>query len=319
MKIKKNLATKRNLTITTFNPYPEETISRNALPKDSPLHQLSYGLLSEKLLPKIKTSIRKKRKNDIEYYIKNTNNHLLDIAFNDILRDAKTLKTYKKKDWRVGNKSKRERIKLMLKNDISLKYIREAFIREQMGPYNFRKGDLIVIPVLTPVPFPNSQQIFGIITEVKQKTVKYIEVESYYNKNEKIILDKNLNDNRYKPEWWRLKFILDDDKISYLMRKLSIWNIRYRGHINKETLKKAVNRSKILKKRNDLVNWSISLDSSYMPSDYYTDSSFDIFKGELSDNLVYLMRTDIFIRDKWLNILSEAKKFQLNQNIKKDE
>ena len=49
MKIKKNLATKRNLTITTFNPYPEETISRNALPKESPLHQLSYGLLSEKI------------------------------------------------------------------------------------------------------------------------------------------------------------------------------------------------------------------------------------------------------------------------------
>ena len=228
----------------------------------------------KKLIPKIKTSIRKKRKSDIEFYIKNTNNHLLDIAFNDILRDAKTLKTYKKKDWRVGNKTKRERVKLMLKNDISLKYIREAFIREQMGPYNFRKGDLIVIPVLTPIPFPNSQQIFGIITEVKQKTVKYIEVESYYNKNEKIILDKNLNDNRYKPEWWRLKFILEDDKISYLMRKLSIWNIRYRGHINKETLKKAVNRSKILKKRNDLVNWSISLDSSYMPSDYYTDFFF---------------------------------------------
>jgi hypothetical protein len=44
-----------------YNPYPEETISFNSFPKDCPLHQLSYGILSELIVPKVSEIQTKER------------------------------------------------------------------------------------------------------------------------------------------------------------------------------------------------------------------------------------------------------------------
>ena len=323
MKIKKNQATKRNLTITTFNPYPEETISRNALPKESPLHQLSYGLLSEKLLPKIKTSIRKKRKRDIEFYIKNTNNHLLNIAFNDILRDAKALHTYKTEDWRVGNKTKKERIELMLKNDISLNYIREAFCRQIIGPLKFKPGNLIIIPVLTSEPSICKIPTFGIITKVQKKTIRYVKVCTYFDYEEEEEFDKNLNYNLIKPIWWKPHFSRYTTNINgsnsfSLIRTSSIWNIRYRGHITEKIRDKFVDIYYIFKKRYNLVRWSNLIKTMPLQIEYYNDYTFDIFKGELSDRIKETIKTNIEVKDFWTNVLSEAKRYEIKINKKQD-
>ena len=323
MKIKKNQATKRNLTITTFNPYPEETISRNALPKDSPLHQLSYGLLTEKLLPRIKTSIRKKRKSDIEFYIKNTNNHLLNIAFNDILRDAKALQTYKTKDWRVGNRTKKGRIEFMLKNDISLNYIREAFCRQIIGPFKFKSGNLIIIPVLTSEPSICKIPTFGIITQVQKKTVRYIKVSTYFDYEEKEEFDKNLNYNLIKPIWWKPHFsryinYTNDSNSFSLIRTSSIWNIRYRGHITERIRDKFIDTYRIFKKRYNLARWSILITNMSLQIEYYNDDTFDIFKGELSDRIKETIKTNIEVKDFWTNVLSEAKRYEIKINKKQD-
>lgn len=301
-------------TVTQFNPYPDETRSIRHLPKESPLHHLRYSLLTEKLLPEIKNAIRKRRKNDIKLYINNTHNKLLDIAFNDIFRDARKLKTYKRKDWIIGKKTKSERICLMLKNDISIKYVKEAYERQIAGPYNFQKGSLIVIPILTPKPLPNSEKIFGIVTKVGKSMVEYVEVETYYDINEKVHIDCNLNDNRYKPNWSKIKIYIRNNILCYTTNKLSIWSIRYLGHISQEIATKSIKRQKVLKKRNNLARWSRILKQWKMPYDYYRDHSFDIFKGELSEDLKNKMKVNIFLDNRWNTILSEAKRYE-TENI----
>tara|TARA_B100001093_G_scaffold513242_1_gene584755 strand:- start:136 stop:1047 length:912 start_codon:yes stop_codon:yes gene_type:complete len=297
-------------TVTLFNPYPDETRSMLHLPKKSPLHHLRYSLLTEKVIPEIKRAIRKRRKNDIKMYINNTHNNLLDIAFNDIFRDARRLKTYKRKDWIIGKKTKNERISLMLKNDISIQYIKEAFERQVAGPYNFKKGDFIVKPILTPKFLPNSEQIFGIITKVKKSIVEYVEVETYYDKDEKVHYDQNMNDNRIKPKWTKIKICIQNNTLCYTSNKLSIWSIRYLGHISQEIAKKIIKRQTVLKKRNNLARWSRILKQWKMPYDYYRDDSFDIFKGELPEDLKNKMKFNIFLDYRWNTILSEAKRYE---------
>ena len=301
-------------TVTLFNPYPDETKSIRHLPKDSPLHHLRYSLLTEKVVPEIKRAIRKKRKNDIKKYINNTHNKLLDIAFNDIFRDAKRLKTYNRKDWIIGKKTKKERISLMLKNEISIQYIKEVHQRQIAGPYNFQKGSFIVVPILTTKPLLNLEKIFGIVTNVRKSMVEYVEVETYYDKNEKVHIDCNLNDNRYKPNWSKIKIHMRNNQLCYRTKKLSIWSIRYLGHISQEIATKSIERQKVLKKRNNLARWSNILKQWKMPYDYYRDHSFDIFKGELPEDLKNKMKVNIFLDYRWNTILSEAKRYE-TENI----
>jgi len=305
-------------TVTLFNPYPDETRSMCHLPKESPLHYLRYSLLTEKVVPEIKRAIRKRRKKDIKMYINNTHNKLLDIAFNDIFRDARRLKTYKRKDWIIGKKTKSERISLMLKNDISIRYVKEAYQRQIAGPYNFQKGSLIVIPILTSKPLLNSEKIFGIVTNVGKSMVEYVEVETYYDKNEKVKIDCNLNDNRYKPIWSKIKLCIKNNKLCYTTEKSSIWSIRYLGHLSKEIAKKSIERQTVLKKRNNLARWSSILKQWKMPYDYYTDHSFDIFKGELSEDLKNKMKFNNILEYKWKIILLEAIRYDIEE-YKKNE
>ena len=98
------------------------------------------------------------------------------------------MKTYKRKDWIIGKKTKKERISLMLKNEISIQYVKEAYQRQIAGPYNFQKGSFIVVPILTTKPLLNLEKIFGIVTNVGKSMVEYVEVETYYDTNEKFIL-----------------------------------------------------------------------------------------------------------------------------------
>ena len=42
------------MSISLYNPYPDETLWRLFLPKESPLQYLTYGLMTESIINKVK-------------------------------------------------------------------------------------------------------------------------------------------------------------------------------------------------------------------------------------------------------------------------
>ena len=297
-------------TVSFFNPYPQETKWRRHIPKDSPLSYLRYGIFSEKIEPLLKKELRERRKKTIMFYIMNTHNRLLDIAFNDILRDAKQLVTYKHSDWIVGNRTKRERIYMMIKNDVSLAYIREAYLRYKAGPFNFKPGNLIKIPRLTSYLLHHKQDEYGIVTNVTKTHIKYVRVDT-----------KNVLNNdtiTYEPIWWKLYtgFNYKNNSFYHPSIKKSIWDARYVGHLNKKIGKRNKKWKNTIYKRYLLQKKSELLTGMSIPMEYFIDDSFDIFKEELSKNIIEQKKKSYYLRVTWDAILREAKRYKLElENI----
>lgn len=294
-------------TVSFFNPYPEETKWRRHIPKDSPLSYLRYGIYSEKIVPILKQKLRERRRKMIMFYIMNTHNRLLDIAFNDILQDAKQLVTYKHSDWLVGNRTKMERIYMMVKNDISLAYIREAYLRFKAGPLKFRLGDLIKIPRLSVYPLYYKPDEYGIVTGVTKTQIKYVKVETerdtFYDEN---------RPNLCTPIWWKLNtsFNYKNKRFYHPSNKKSIWEARYVGHINKKIGKRNKKWKNAIYKRYLLHEKSKLLSGMSIPKEYFIDDTFDIFKGDLSQKISKEKKNNYYLRVTWDAILHEAKRYK---------
>ena len=71
------------------NPFPDETDSFAAMPPESPMQILDYGLLSEMILPLIIVKRREKREQRKEFLVRKTLNVNLRMCFWEIYRLSK--------------------------------------------------------------------------------------------------------------------------------------------------------------------------------------------------------------------------------------
>jgi hypothetical protein len=127
------------------NPYPDETISLNAMPEECPLLILPYGLLSEKILHLVKEKRREKRERRIDFLIKETLNVNLTQCFERIYHLGKldprnSIIPIIRKSREL--RSKRTMRKLVNDYEIPAIYLEEMYQRQLQGP-KIETGDWI--------------------------------------------------------------------------------------------------------------------------------------------------------------------------------
>lgn len=127
------------------NPYPDETISLNAMPEECPLLILPYGLLSEKILHLVKQKRREKRERRIDFLIEKTLNVNLTQCFERIYHLGKldprnSIIPNIRKSCEL--RSKRTMRKLVNDYEIPAIYLEEMYQRQLQGP-KVKTGDWI--------------------------------------------------------------------------------------------------------------------------------------------------------------------------------
>jgi hypothetical protein len=126
-----------------YNPYPEETISFNSLPKDCPLHLLPYGIMSELIVPKISEFQIKERDRIIHDVVRSLGNekmkyYLLKLYHED--KENKIINLRKK----VRYLNKRDGIIQIIKDQEIPTYYLLKFKEQYINRPKFRVGDHVV-------------------------------------------------------------------------------------------------------------------------------------------------------------------------------
>ena len=106
------------MTTAVYNPYPDETRSFNAMPLDSPLQLLPYGLLTDMIVPlvaKKRIEYRQKIQREItaELGVKMMGHYLRELDYYD--KDNKVINLRRIK-WRLTNK--KLLLDIVLKQDV---------------------------------------------------------------------------------------------------------------------------------------------------------------------------------------------------------
>ena len=127
------------------NPFPDETDSFAAMPSESPMQILDYGLLSEMILPLIIVKRREKREQRKEFLIKKTLNVNLIQCFRELYRLSQ-LDPWKAiipnlKSYHMSNK--KNMIKLIDDCEIPLIYLEETYQKQLQGPPKIEAGDWV--------------------------------------------------------------------------------------------------------------------------------------------------------------------------------
>ena len=128
------------------NPFPDETDSFAAMPPESPMQILSYGLLSEIILPLIKVKRREEREKRIDFLIKKTLKVNLILCFEEIYKlsqlDRKNSIIPKlRKTYELQNKHNMRQ--LVTDCDIPTIYLEEMYQKQLQGPPKLEVGDWV--------------------------------------------------------------------------------------------------------------------------------------------------------------------------------
>ena len=152
--------------------YPMETKSFDALPQDSPLLHLNYGGILTTIFEYVKEERRKNRDERREFLIKKINNINLGVIINDIKIEAKSLKSYRSKQWNKGPVSKANYLKFFESHDISLKYLEDMYELQSKGVPNIKKNSLIKIKGGW-----NTDAEYGVVVkQISKSTIEYVSV-----------------------------------------------------------------------------------------------------------------------------------------------
>ena len=247
--------------------YPNETKSFDNLPEDSPLQFLSYGGLLTDISERVRVIRKTKRNERRKFLIKKINNIHLEMLIRKIQEEAKKLPNYNhnKKKWSRGGTNKRIYEKFFIKNDISLKYLEDVYLKQLKGPIKLKIGDHISIDNTT-------YGKHGIVIKVLPKHIQY------YCCHEKYINGVFVPDfENYKYETWGAA-----NTYGYTV---SIWKCTKIGSDTPETIQKR--NANYYEKRDEYIrrelfwrNYIKPLSNTIrMPYNYYS-YSFDLFKGE---------------------------------------
>ena len=224
------------------NPFPDETDSFAAMPPESPMHILPYGILSDMILPLIKVKRREKREQRKEFLIKKTLNVNLKMCLEELYRLSKL---YPRKEMIPNLKSyhmnnKRNMMRLIDDCEIPLIYLEETYQKQLQGPPKLEIGDWVECPSYSGghygivISAPGKR---GDITVRLVKQVRWWFEGTYYNYPVFHRWERNSHPCRSKQmsrwtckkighdtqEWVRLrnKIIIDHDKD--VATRTSIW------------------------------------------------------------------------------------------------
>lgn len=135
------MTTTTAMTTAVYNPYPDETLSFNAMPLDSPLQLLPYGLLTDMIVPlvaKKRVEYRQKIQREItsELGVKMMGHYLRELDYYD--KDNKVINLRRIK-WRLTDK--KLLLDIVLKQDIPPFYLLQFKRDYESRPSQFRIGD----------------------------------------------------------------------------------------------------------------------------------------------------------------------------------
>ena len=245
--------------------YPDETKSFDNLPEDSPLQFLSYGGLLTDISERVRVIRKTKRNERRKYLIKKINNIHLEMLIRKIQGEAKKLPNYKRNKWSRGGTNKKVYEKFFIKNDISLKYLEDVYLKQLKGPIKLKIGDHISID-------NTSYGKHGIVIKVLPKHIQY------HCCHEKYINGVFVPDfENYKYEIWG-----GANTYGYTV---SIWKCTKIGSDTPETVQKRntnyyAKRDEYIRRELFWRNYIKPLSNTIrMPYNYYS-YDFDLFKGE---------------------------------------
>jgi len=243
--------------------YPNETKSFKNLPKECPIQYLSYGGILTNICDKVKTIRKKKRSERQKFLIQKILNVNIHYLINDIQEEARE-KGYKAREWTKGGSSKRHFLQFFTKNDISLKYLEDAYTNQLVGPPKIKVGDFISLK--------NSYWgNHGIVSNITKSYVYYIRC------GVKLVNHEELPDfgKYYYPSWGK------PDTYQY---KISIWKCDKVGEDTEELKNRRKsdmwNKGIEYRKRKEFWENNSVFDDVRMPFDYY-DYSFNLFNVEI--------------------------------------
>ena len=278
--------------------YPDETKSFDNLPDDSPLQFLSYGGLLTNISDRVKIIRKEKRNIRRKFLIKKINNIHIEMLIRQIQYEAKKLSKYKVRQWTKGGINKKAYLKFFEKNDISLRYLEDIYLKQLKGPIKLKIGDHISID-------NTHHGKYGIVIKVSSRHIQYQCCgEKIINGNALVPVPDFEN---YEYETW--------GSVNIYGYTVSIWRCTKIGSDTVETIQKR-NTNYLIKKdeyiRRELFwrNYIKPLsDTIRMPYNYYS-YNFDLFKGErpayisVDDKYVWDIITDI-LNNKLTNEQSE--------------
>ena len=126
--------------------YPNETLSFNNLPKNSPLIHLCYGGILTMISDIVKNLRYKKRRQRLKLLNRRLKLGNILSIYNEILEDAKLLKNYDPDYWICKKKiDKSNFFNYIIDHNISLKYLEDVYSKQCIGYPVFHKGDVIKI------------------------------------------------------------------------------------------------------------------------------------------------------------------------------
>ena len=245
--------------------YPDETKSFNNLPNNCPLQFLSYGGLLTNISDRVKVLRKKKRNERRKFLIKKINNIHIEMLIRQIQYEAKKLSKYKVRQWTKGGINKKAYLKFFEKNDISLRYLEDVYLKQMKGPIELKIGDHISID-------NTHHGKYGIVIKIFPKLIQYQCCGENYI-NDKIVPDFE----NYEYQTW--------GSVNIHGYTVSIWRCIKIGSDTVETIQKR-NTNYLIKKddyiRRELfwINHIKPLSNTIrMPYNYYR-YDFDLFKGE---------------------------------------
>ena len=167
---------------TYWDPYPEETLSLDALPEGCPLKDIPYGLISEIIGPLVKQKRRDLRENRKDFLIKKTKNDVLNMCLIDIHNQCVRLasgRTLNLRGQLTKLASKRGIRQLIDHSDIPLIYLEEAY-QKQQNPPKLEVNDWVKCTVPSPKSYGRIH--YGVVTGVRGRNevrVQYVDTRVY--------------------------------------------------------------------------------------------------------------------------------------------
>jgi len=147
-------------TCKCFDPYPYETKWRASLPMSSPLHLLTYGLMTALITPLVQPYRNRLREVKVQELIKGSTNICLDEMVYKIRRGMSRLASLAldKDFWSGSNGNKYKRSDWFNHSGLPIEYLQDTYDKSKLmrkrkfnqfgipsGPYMYGKGDRLMV------------------------------------------------------------------------------------------------------------------------------------------------------------------------------
>ena len=307
-----------------YDPFPQETLSFNALPEDCPVKFLDYGIMTEQVQNKVIVSRNEHRNKEKDVLVKKLQlRHLKDCLYEldrlGRLDPSNAVIDLFKKKYLVG--SKKKIVKFLDSNFVPLVYLEEAFEKQKRGHIKYEIGDRVRYKRNDKV------YIYGIISHIigsssnKEYQVDNVKQLSYLTEDGKYEFYPNFTEMAYSykkvpyNKWvsgWDLEFVgkeneasrrlrqkLEDDKEENIAKRGEVWK-KLKPHLLQGYKECFHNVPNIINNRELIIENSRNREYPFHPDDILEGLSDD----ELFEKgVMILVKTQLIPRCKkaWFN------------------